>query len=343
VTVTVNEKTGAIASLKFKECKIDLAKSDAGVQLNDYFYVHGRDPKDPQRSGPVRITAEDKGPLTASLLIESQAPGTHRLTRELRITAGVNRLDITDTIDKTKVYDQEAVHIAFPFHVPRGVIRMDTPWAIVRPEVDQLAGACKNYFTVQRWVDISNDELGLTWATPDAPLIEIGKITNDPRVVGWIQKTEPSTTVYSYVMNNYWETNYKAAQEGPTVFRYSIQPHHGYDAARATRFGTECSQPLIAVPCVEKDCKRDSLVRIEPAEIVATVLKPSRDGAALILRLFNPTEQKHEVTLEWSQPAPKDVFVSNFAEDSLSVLKDRTEMAPYEILTVRAQFPETGK
>ena len=48
------------------------------------------------------------------------------------------------------------------------------PWAVVRPEVDQLPGACKNWFTVQRWVDVSNDEYGVTWATLDAPLVEVG-------------------------------------------------------------------------------------------------------------------------------------------------------------------------
>ncbi|MHC4682013.1 MAG: hypothetical protein ACYTEK_25390 [Planctomycetota bacterium] len=69
--------------------------------------------------------------------------------------------------------DREAVHLAFGFNVPGGVMRMDTPWAVVRPEADQLPGACKNYFTVQRWVDVSNADYGVTWATVDAPLIEV--------------------------------------------------------------------------------------------------------------------------------------------------------------------------
>lgn len=341
LTVSVDPKTGGIASLKCHNMGLDLAGGKAAGQLNDYLYVLGRDPKDPQRTGPVKITVKERGPLVASLLIESQAPGAEKLTRELRLIAGLDRLEIIDTIDKTKVYRQEAVHIAFPFNVPNGVVRMDTPWAVVRPELDQLPGACKNYFTVQRWVDISNDRLGLTWATPDAPLIEIGKITNDPRdpSVGWIDTIEPSTTIYSYVMNNYWETNYKATQEGPTTFRYAIRPHRGYDGARATKFGVEIGQPLVAVLNPDGPSPRSSVVRIEPSNVVATILKPSRNGRAWILRLFNPTEQSHRVALDWSEPTPKKVCVSNLAEEAGTPLDERIEMAPYEFVTVRAQLP----
>ena len=339
MTVTVDEKTGAIASLKYRDTDVDLAGSDGGVRLNDYFYVRGRDPKAPERNGPVRITVKEKGPLVVSLLIESDAPGARKLVRELRLVAGLDRLDIIDTIDKTKVYQQEAVHIAFAFNVPGGVVRMDTPWAVVRPELDQIPGACKNYFTVQRWVDVSNEQVGLTWATPDAPLIEIGKITNDPRVVGWIDTLEPSTTIYSYVMNNYWETNYKAAQEGPTTFRYFIRPHRGFDAAQATRFGTETSQPLIAVPCSAARPVCASLLRVQPAGVVASVLKPSRDGKAWILRLFNPTESARKVTLAWGKPAPSRVFLSNFAEEECRRMREPAEIGPYEIVTVRAPLP----
>jgi alpha-mannosidase len=300
----------------------------------------GRDPKDPQRSGPVKITIKENGPLVASLLIESEAPGARKLVRELRLVAGLDRLDIIDTIDKTKVYQQEAVHIAFPFNVPGGVVRMDTPWAVVRPELDQIPGACKNYFTVQHWVDVSNDQVGLTWATPDAPLIEIGRITNDARFVGWIDKLEPSTTIYSYVMNNYWETNYKAAQEGPTTFRYAIRPHRGFDGAQAAKFGAEISQPLVPVRASDRSLPRPSLLRIQPGDVVATILKPSRDDKARILRLFNPTEKPHKVTLDWGKPVPRKVFLSDFAEARGALLNERIEMAPYEIVTVRAQWPE---
>ena len=223
------------------------------------------------------------------MLIESDAPGCNKLSRELCVIDGINRIDIINIIDKKNIYEQEAVHLAFPFKVPNGVMRMDIPWAVTSPETDQLPGACKNYFTVQRWVDVSNAEYGLTWTTPDAPLIEVGAITCDPRdkTVGWIKNIEPSTTLYSYVMNNYWETNYKASQEGPTTFRYSITPHQGFDPGKAAKFGIGQSQPLIAVPVDKKTPIPDSILKVEPESIIVTSFKPSSDGKALIVRLFS--------------------------------------------------------
>jgi alpha-mannosidase len=325
-----------VASLKWKERDIELANQEAGVGLNDYFYVAGRDPKDPQPNGPARISVQERGPLVASVLVESDAPGCSKLTRELRVIDGIDRVDIIDVIDKKNIYEQEAVHLAFGFNVPGGVIRMDTPWAVVRPEADQLPGACKNYFTIQRWVDISNDDHGVTWATLDAPLIEIGAITCDARdkSVGWIEHVKPSTTLYSYVMNNYWETNYKAGQEGPTTFRYSIEPHGKFASGRAAQFGADRSQPLVVVPVNSNAAIQRSILSVEPRDVIVTAFRPSSDGKAWIVRLFNTGESAAKVTLTWGAPSPDGIWLSNLAEEKVSQVSGPIEMAGYEIVTL---------
>ncbi len=336
LTVTVDDKTGAIASLKCKGIFADLVNKENKLGLNDYFYVAGRNPKEPQRNGPVKISVKEHGPVVASLLIESDAPGCHKLSREVRLVAGMDRVDIINIIDKQKIYKQEAVHLAFPFNVPKGIMRMDTPWAVVRPETDQLPGACKNYFTVQRWVDVSNSDYGVTWATVDAPLVEVGAITNDPRGgVGWIKKLEPSTTLYSYVMNNYWETNYKAGQEGPTTFRYSIMPHRRFDSGRAAKFGIERSQPLIAVPVDGKAPIQRSILSVQPASVIVTAFKPSEDSKAWVVRLFNTDQRPASAKINWGKAVPKIIWLSNFAEEQVSKVTEPINMAGYEIVTLR--------
>ncbi|MHC4315033.1 MAG: glycoside hydrolase family 38 N-terminal domain-containing protein [Planctomycetota bacterium] len=336
ITLTVGKKTGAIKSLKWTKLKADLVDHKNGLGLNDYFYVAGRNPKEPQRNGPVKFRVKERGPVVASLLIESDAPGCNKLSREVRLVAGSDHVDIINVIDKQNIYKQEAVHLAFPFNVPKGIMRMDTPWSVVRPETDQLPGACKNYFTVQRWVDVSNSDYGVTWATVDAPLVEVGAITNDPRGgVGWIKKIEPSTTLYSYVMNNYWETNYKAGQEGPTTFRYSIMPHRAFDSGKASKFAIEQSQPLIAVPVDNKAPVQHSVLSVEPADVIVTAFKPSEDGKAWIVRLFNIADRPVKTGLIWTKPALKTVWLSNLAEDQIVKITEPVEMAAYEFLTLR--------
>ena len=97
-----------------------------------------------------------------SLLVEADAPGAKRYTSEIRLVEGINRLDLTTNIDKKSVRDKEGTHIAFPFFVPEGQLRYDVANGIVRPETDQLQGACRNFFSVQSWVDISNRKYGVT-------------------------------------------------------------------------------------------------------------------------------------------------------------------------------------
>ena len=341
ISLTVNENTGAAESMKWKQQNIELIDGEAGLGLNDYFYVAGRNPTDPERNGPVKISVREKGPLVASMLIESDAPGCNKLARELRVIDGIDRVDIINVIDKKNVYEQEAVHLAFPFKVPEGVMRMDIPWAVVRPETDQLHGACKNYFTVQRWVDVSNSDYGVTWATPDAPLIEVGAITSDPRgkTVGWIESIKPSTTLYSYVMNNYWETNYKAGQEGPATFRYSIEPHRSFDSGKAAKFGAERSQPLIVVPVDIKTPVPDSIMKVEPASVIVTAFRPSEDGKDWIVRLFNAAGQSEKAAVTWSKTTPDAVWLSNLAEEEVSKTTGPIEMAAYEFVTLRASLP----
>jgi alpha-mannosidase len=341
ISLTINKKTGAAESLKWKQQNIELVNSEAGLGLNDYFYVAGRDPTRQQRNGPVTIRIKELGPLVASLLIESDAPGCNKLVREFRVIDGIDRVDIINIIDKQNIYEQESIHLAFPFKVPEGVMRMEIPWAVVRPETDQLAGACKNYFTVQRWVDVSNADYGVTLATPDAPLIEIGDITTDPTgsTVGWIKTIEPSTTLYSYVMNNYWETNYKAGQEGPTMFRYSIEPHRSFDSGRAAKFGAEQSQPLIAVPVDSKTSAPGSIMNVEPTSIIVTAFRPSEDGKDWIVRLFNAGGQSEKAIITWAEPSPDTIWLSNLAEEKLDNAAGPVEMTAYDIVTLRASPP----
>jgi len=67
-----------------------------------------------------------------------------------------HRVEVINTVDKARVRAKEGVHCGFGFNVPDGVMHLDVPWGVVRPELDQIPGACRNWFTVQRWVDVSN-------------------------------------------------------------------------------------------------------------------------------------------------------------------------------------------
>jgi hypothetical protein len=342
VTLRVDEKTGSIISLKSTKFPHDLVDTNAMTALNDYFYLPGSDLKNLQRSGPVKMSIKENGPLIVSFLLESDAPGCRKLTREIRLHAVRHYIEIINNIDKLPVRTKEGVHFGFGFNVPDGELKMDVPWGVVRPEIDQIPGACKNWFTVQRWVDIQNRSGGVTWLPVDAPLIEIGGITanligslSNPK--SWKDKIEPSSTVYSWAMNNHWHTNYRAEQEGPTVFRYFIWPHERLNnAQRIASFAMEMNHPII-VAGARGQLPEKRPFMVNGTDIIITAFKVSDDGKAFIIRLYGTSEKADRAEIVWEGIKPRSVWISDNGEQPKTQVKGSIDVGPYGIVTLRVE------
>src|SRR5690606_37749816 len=121
----------------------------------------------------------------------------------------------------------------------------------------------------------------------------------DPEV--WMRHLDPTQTFFSWVMNNHWGTNYRAWQEGPVTFRYALRPHGRADAAEATRFATGLSQPLLVGAASSEPGIREPLLRVEPADVIVQELKPSDDGEAWIVRLFNASATTAVARVTWAK------------------------------------------
>ncbi len=167
----------------------------------------------------------------------------------------------------------------------------------------------------------------------------MGSITCDPVAVGWLKQLAPTQTLYSYVMNNYWETNYKAGQEGPTTFRYSLQPHRAYDSLAAQQFGIERSQPLVAVPVDPQATPVALPVQVTGAGVIVTCAKPTHSGDAIVLRLFNASAAPTRAHVAWQVSGTGELQLCNLAEEPLGAAPDAIDMAPWQFVTLRAALP----
>jgi alpha-mannosidase len=332
LAVSVDSNTGVIRTLEWKRNGLQLAGRHQGEGLNEYIYVPGADPKDAKRVSNVKVSLKEKGKLVSSLLVEADAPGCRKFSCEIRVVDGINRVDIINRLDKEAIRTKEGVHFAFPFSVPQGQLRYDVAYGIVRPDDDQLPGACKNFFSVQSWVDVSNDQRGITWATPDAPLIEIGTMTAEKR---WLKETDNAQNFYSYVMNNYWHTNYKADQEGMITFRYSLQPHGEFLAEEAVRFGMEQREPLIAIPATTSAKADNSLFELESYSVLAISTKPVGSEGACLLCLYNPTSVDHTTALQWKRSIPVSFHASDAFGRTGELLGSEIHVPAYGTVFVR--------
>jgi alpha-mannosidase len=295
LSLAINPQTGTITSLKWKKNEVELVDAASGG-LDEYLYVPGTDPRKARRISNVHVRAKEQGDLVVSLLVEGDAPGAKHYSSEIRLVEGIDRVDVITNIDKLAVREKEGVHVAFPFSVPEGQVRYDVADGVVRPETDQLTGACKNFFSVQSWVDISNRDYGITWATANAPLVEIGEITAEQP---WMKSIKASSSIYSYVMNNYWHTNYKADQEGLVTFAYSIRPHAAFDATEVAKFGAERRRPLIVSVANSSSPVHPPLMELSSTRILVSSIKPVAAGNSWLVHVYNPTATAQIAGLRW--------------------------------------------
>ncbi|HTK80775.1 MAG TPA: glycoside hydrolase family 38 C-terminal domain-containing protein [Bacteroidota bacterium] len=288
ISLSVDSLTGTISSLRSGHHEL----AENGKRLNEYFYVPGTNPDSALHLNDVHVAVKERGKLLSSLRITADAPGCRKFSSEIRLISGINRLEIINEMDKIAVREKEGVHFGFPFHVENSRIHYDVASAIVEPEKDQLPGSCKNFFSVQSWIDASAKDHGVSLITLDAPLVEMGAIQAESP---WLKSLQPSPVFYSYVMNNYWHTNYKADQEGIVRFRYAICPHAAFDPAATTRLSRELSQPFVVKNAGRHPRRSGSLFTLTSKEVIVESVKP------WILYLYNPTPKAQTVRIDWNK------------------------------------------
>ena len=189
----------------------------------------------------------------------------------------------------------EATYLAFPLAIPEAKVRLDLGGQAMQPEMDQLPGACRDYFTVQRWVDFSNAAFGVTIACPSAPMVQLGDFTFGRNQAHF---TLSRSLLLGWITNNYWETNFRAHQPGQVSACYWLLPHQGpFIEAAAHRFGAEATVPAqlqhLGEPPVATSLllpESGTLLHL-PAEPVLTIaIKPAASDEGIVLHLLNASD-----------------------------------------------------
>src|ERR1035438_4101186 len=197
----------------------------------------------------------------------------------------------------------------------------------------------------------------------DAPLVTLGDINRGL----WPEKFgERPGTVFSYAMNNYWFTNYRASQGGHFTFHYVVTSAPSTNPSVLSRMGWEEITPLEAnivtsqdkaaintgqgqttsVPqnrnsLVSLDAKQQGFLDVDDPNVLLETLKPAEDGNGTIMRFldFGGTERKVTVRIPYlhaDHAWQTDAVERNQAP--LSIAADgqlQFTLHPNEIVTIR--------
>jgi len=164
---------------------------------------------------------------------------------------------------KKATRDKESLHLALPFDIPNATVRIGVSDTFYIPGCrtpglgpGQVPGSNNDFFCAQRWIDVSNDSMGVTIVCPQGAIWEVGEMVDERKVnpgrgtnpelyKAWKTEAKSSSTIYLYALNNYWHTNFKADQEGPITFDLYLKMHGPFNLDDARRFGLEKTRPLI--------------------------------------------------------------------------------------------------
>jgi hypothetical protein len=304
----MDPQTGAIARLYDKQLNRDLVDTGAGYKLNELLYVSGgektriiediagRQPPrldiSGQRDG--RVLSVEKTPSGQRIRVRAGARRVPEIETEISVYDAIKRIDIVNRIRKEEVREKEALYFAFPFALSKPRLAYQVQNAFVRPNDDQLPGAAREWFATQNVISASDAGAAIAWATPDAPMVTLTDINRGR----WLKHLDlRNGHVFSYAMNNYWFTNYKASQGGEFTFRYFITSGATLDNAQLARFDAETRSPLIVYGHFDKlHVRLDPMDRRMPApagrffgidspNAQLVTLKQAEDENGYILRL----------------------------------------------------------
>lgn len=279
--------------------------------LNSFWYVAGLNPGDAQTNSKVTMKVAESGPVVTTISLKSNAPGTDGLERKLSLFAGDEMVWIENWIDKQSNRSKEAVHFGFPFNSELTSAMLDAGYGSIRFIADQLPGSNMDYLYGRRWLDASNADKGIQLLWLQTPLAEPAmideRLTANNAHKNWKTAGAPGSNWFSYVMNNYWHTNYKSDQQGLSRYNYALRPHGAVNNTDMEKAAIAFTQPLLGIPLKQDQIRSGSLFELSNNRVVVTNILPEKDNSFLV-RLFNPEPVAAETAFRWKDLKPKKMI-----------------------------------
>ncbi|MCX5536975.1 alpha-mannosidase [Streptomyces sp. NBC_00006] len=197
---------------------------------------------------PAALIARRSTATAETLTYETRPPGANRVRTTLTLPHGIGRLDIENQVDKDATLGKESAYFAFPFAFETPTVRMEASGGATGTDLPVVPGSALHMRAVRRWITLQEDGLAVGWATQDAPLVQFGNIALPYAPFPKTMNHDEPATVYSWIHNNLWDTNFPSEQAFEFTFRYSLSCATGADVAGlGPRTAAGTSRPLHAV------------------------------------------------------------------------------------------------
>jgi len=358
--VTIDPVAGAIGGIFDKELGRELLDPKSPYKFGAYLYVSGGDDY-PNNSlyrfgaglNPPNLTVHpaDSGRLVSAkqtalgtvALLRAQAVNTPTVEMEILLPNNEKQILLSYHLKKERVLTRESAYIAFPFSISDPQFSYGSQTAWVNPTKDELPGGSREWYLPTTWSAVSNRDATAAVVAIDAPLVNLGDIVR----ATWPADFSPkSSTILSWLMNNYWATNFPAWQEGDFTFRYAITSGARFEPASLNHFGWNALTPL------ERDDVQGStdpgvlpnhqasLLSISNPNINVLTWKTAEDGDGTILRLQEAAGEASQFTISSKYLKLEQAWSCNLLEENQAPIPSSpngvgVSIRPFQVVTIR--------
>lgn len=308
--IQINTNKGVVSSLYDKQLQKELIDTNDTLSLGQFIYEQldnrhemerlthaSRDtvykPIGLKRSilSNLKIIRRQNGAIYNSISLNGDMPictDEGGVNLEIRLYHFEKKVEFLYSMVKLPITDPEGVYISFPFKLDEGQLAFEVQGGVVYPGVNQLEGSSSDWNTIQNFAAVKNGDSQIVFVSNEMPLVQFGAI-NTGR---YYYRNRPKTNhIYSWVLNNYWVTNFKASQGGELQWTYSITSSNDNSDSFATQFGWGERVPLksrIMLPSVTATSTKltnRSLLDISDPKLLLVNSSLSLDNRSVILHI----------------------------------------------------------
>ncbi len=364
--VVLDPQSGAVKSIFDKQLDKEVVNTASPYRFDQYAYVTGGDQPDPNSllhsslglpvpklavyvSGAGRLVSVVRAPFGWVARLESSTFNTPRIDSEIILFNHRKEIEFINHVHKAQVFTKEGVYFAFPLAMQHPEFRYEIQNGYVDPARDQLPGAGKEWFSVQHWIAATGEGATVALVPIDAPLVTLGDIV---RGVWPIEFGRRKGTIFSYIMNNYWFTNYRAAQGGNFTFRYVLTSARAFQPAALSRLGWSAMTPFEVDDIISNDkavtspeplsAAENSFVTVQSPNVVLTTWKRAENQQGTVMRFLEVAGQQDDVTVQIPRMQIQRVWLCDAMERDRKPLPASAHQfsfvaRPFQIVTVRLE------
>jgi hypothetical protein len=254
------------------------------------------------------ITHRESNAVWDRVTVRFSGDGAEWAETTYTLPHGASRLLIENRLHKPATMVKESLYFAFPLAVEQAKVSFEITGGIASDDRPHVPGSADWFRAIRHWATVESEGAApIAWATGEAPLLQTGniRIPYAPfpnSIPAWQQH---DATIFSWALNNLWDTNFPPQQGGEMVFRYAVGVGGDDALALGRETGAAVAHPLIGVATpldstpVDGFADRGSFVTVDSPLVEVSHLAPARDGGVAVF-LYSlaaePIETRVDIT-----------------------------------------------